>query len=124
MEDKKYQDITKALNIKESDISVLSKLITPYVDKQDFYDMVDDDYNNGRTVNLSVSEYKAYVLMEYFIEYIFGSKIEDWLPFEGVKRDALTLYKRTFHAAETVVNSINGEEQKNIVEKETPKIKL
>lgn len=108
-----YKNVNELLNIKEKDLEVLEKTITPYADINDYYKEVDNDYNAGKVITISAMEYKHMVLMEYFLQQIFSSGLEKWINYIPSKKEAMKTYQMTWNIANKTVDKINSKKEEN-----------
>lgn len=108
-------DIHTLLNIQEDDLEILTKNLTPDSDTSEYYKRVEDDYANGKIMQISAMEYKNLVLMEYFVKGLMAGHIDRWIPYKNTLLAAIKQYEMTMNIADKTakkyVDKVNNLEQ-------------
>lgn len=103
-----YQNISDLLNIKSEDLKILETQITPNADSTEYYQRVNEDYDNGKVISISAMEYKNFVLLDYFVKQILSSHVDKWVNYESSKREALKAYEMTWNIANNTIDKLNN----------------
>ena len=92
-------DIHTLLNVQEDDLDVLVANLTPDAKTDEYYKRVEEDYANGKIMQISAMEYKNLVLMEYFVKGLLAGHIDRWIPYKNTLLAAIKQYEMTMNIA-------------------------
>lgn len=119
MEEKKELDVRAMLNVKEEDMDVLKGLLKPGKDRNEFFQMVDADTNEGKVVTISAAEYKSFVFLDFFVQAVVNNRIDRWIPYNNCVEYAERMYNMLLNISERSVKRIekklSGEEESSIL---------
>lgn len=119
MEEKKEPDVRAMLNVKEEDMDILKGLLKPGKDRNEFFQMVDADTNEGKVVTISAAEYKSFVFLDFFVQAVVNNRIDRWIPYNNCVEYAERMYNMMLNISERSVKRIekklSGEEESSIL---------
>lgn len=119
MEEKKEPDVRVMLNVKEEDMDILKGLLKPGKDRNEFFQMVDADTNEGKVVTISAAEYKSFVFLDFFVQAVVNNRIDRWIPYNNCVEYAERMYNMMLNISERSVKRIekklSGEEESSIL---------
>lgn len=100
----KVQDVNDLYNIKDSDIEILEKNFIND-DNVKYYEAVENDYANSKTIPISAMEYKNMIMMEFFIKRLIQSgAVKGWNRWKACIEESKDSYVRVFSLAKKMLS--------------------